>query len=274
MSALPKDSLREILIALLQHDVNGKALRLIVAALMDAGPVSKTDWAARAGLPQAHFARTLAEAERLKIIEARAEADGLKLFVRPPAFWRVTPLVTDAAQASAWVKPQAQARLSISTEAPDLTDALALTKMVSAHQNGESARAANTRSVLIEKIRSNDRDGDGISRLGRENERAYLLQKLKLMPRVQQEIMRPQNDDQRRMGRLFWKAEEKDVEWLKGIIGDLSTRTDVANKAAWLNKSLTTRFEASASQRPGRAIPASTAAIDIGVGPSHDQTYG
>ena len=287
MSTVVNDALGPLLSALLQHDVNGKAMRLIMAAALDGGPVSKTDWAVRAGLSQAHFARTLAETERLKIIETRVETDGLKLFVSDPAFWRVTPLVTDAKLASAWARPQDQSRLPLATEGPDLRDALALTKMVSAHQNGESSASANTRSIsVLEKKIGTDRVEKGVelSRLG-GTDRAYLLLKLSRMHRLQQEILKPQNVDQRRMARLFWQAEQQDVDWIKSVLADLADRTDVLNKAAWLNRALT-KWASISSQtngngsdgaqyhERGRTPLASTSAIGIGLGPSQDKPYG
>jgi integrase len=69
--------------------------------------------------------------------------------------------------------------------------------------------------------------------------RAYLLQKLKRLPRIEAEVLRPQNEQQQRMHRLFWELEQKDPRWLEATVAELVERTDVGNKASWLNTAMT-----------------------------------
>lgn len=81
-------------------------------------------------------------------------------------------------------------------------------------------------------------------------EREWLVNKLRRIPRLEAEVMRPQNDFQRRISRMFWELEGKDCEWLKGIIGDLADRTDVPNKAAWFNTAATTYLRSLQANEP------------------------
>lgn len=154
-------------------------------------------------------------------------------------------------------------------------------------ETGTSGQPLIDRSIrVLEKKIGTDRVEESIdfSRL-EGTDRGYLLKKLSRMHRLQQEILKPQNGDQRRMARLFWQAEEQDVEWLKGVLADLADRTDVANKAAWLNRTLTKWATVSSQAKGngigdaqylerGRLLAAPTAAIGIRTGPSGDKSFG
>lgn len=112
-----------------------------------------------------------------------------------------------------------------------------------------------SRSSVLEK-RDLSFSSTRVSREPNGEDRHWLLGKLRRLTRLEAEIMRPQNDHQRRMGRLFWELEQKDVEWLKGALGDLVDRTDIPNKPAWFNRVMTSRLQEIHESRPGDRVAA------------------
>lgn len=120
-----------------------------------------------------------------------------------------------------------------------------------------SARASDrdrsgTREKEITSSRVPDRDR-GEPESGLTVDRLYLLNKLRRMHRLEQEILKPQSGFQERMGRLFWELEGADAEWLRGRMGELADRRDIVNKSAWLNKSMTARVAFLRAQRVAKA---------------------
>lgn len=71
--------------------------------------------------------------------------------------------------------------------------------------------------------------------------REWLLAKLKRIPRLEAEVLRPQGQQQERIARLFWELEGSDPDWLRSTIGDLADDTAIGNKAAWFNIAATRR---------------------------------
>lgn len=110
-------------IELLRFDWSRTQQRLLLAALADAGPVSKHVWAVRSGVPRNHVLPTIAECERLGGLKQELKAEGIVLLVQPVSFWRVTPLAEAAAWLEAW-RNVAQERLALVTEARSLAEAM------------------------------------------------------------------------------------------------------------------------------------------------------
>ena len=270
---IPSELVREIL----RCDVSEKPLKLYLAALEDRGPRRREDWAFLIGSDAAHFKRVFSVAvkggrESCNMIEAKETPEGLILIPLQPSLWNVHRRSADACD-RAWAKPSAPTPLDLVTEMPSLAEVMAggdATTILVSHQNGgRHPTPLYSRSSVLEKKIDPDRveKAGPVARLARSGgDREWLLAKLKRLPRVEQEIMKPQDGDQQRMGRLFWEAEESDTEWLKGILGDLVDRTDISNKAAWLNRSLTSRLKAS--------HPSHKAAGGIGTGPSQRTGFG
>ncbi len=115
-------------------------IRLALAALVDAGPVSRRVWVVRSGLPANHFSAALQEAQRLGLLVVEVPAEGLRLLVQPVAFWRERPL-TDAAEFQrAWQAVAVQGRMGLGTEMPSLADALAVPHRAVPHRAEEEDR--------------------------------------------------------------------------------------------------------------------------------------
>lgn len=112
---------------LLRFKWKPQALRLLAAALADAGPVSVADWSARTGIPRNHVLDTMRECERLGgvTLEARA-VEGMVVRVQPVEFWRVTECMGRAAWAEAWRGKSVAARLALATESMSMGEALAV----------------------------------------------------------------------------------------------------------------------------------------------------
>jgi len=107
-----------------------------------------------------------------------------------------------------------------------------------------------TREKEISSSRVPDRSRGQMGPMGGMGDmgtRAYLLNKLRRMPRLEQEIFKPQTDDQKRMSRIFWEFEATDPQWLERTVALAAElppfRGGVAtNRAAWLNKAMTNRL--------------------------------
>ncbi len=65
------------------------------------------------------------------------------------------------------------------------------------------------------------------------------MAKLHRIPQLEAEVLRPQTQDQQRTRRIFWEIEQRAPDVLAGYLGDLADRTDIRNKAAWFNASVT-----------------------------------
>lgn len=111
---------------LLRFNWKPSVIRLALAALADAGPVPRRVWVVRSGLPANHFASALAEAQRLGVLVVEIPAEGLKLLVQPVAFWKERPLTGAEEFARAWSGAAVQGRMSLGTEMPSLSEALAV----------------------------------------------------------------------------------------------------------------------------------------------------
>lgn len=100
-------------------------LRLLMAGLADSGPTSRAMWSRRTGIPRNHLAAVMAECERLGGCKVAGEAEGLTVNVQPVVFWRVTPMCEPREWAFAW-QGVGQEKLSLSTEMPSLSEAMAV----------------------------------------------------------------------------------------------------------------------------------------------------
>ncbi len=121
-------------------------------------------------------------------------------------------------------------------------------------------------SVCPDSGRPNDRDRDreviekdrSFSRLDRDRGRSsashregkgagggreYVLTKLRRIPRLEAEVMRPQTDGQRRLSRIFWEMEQADSDWLERTLAELVDNTAILNKAAWFNTAVSKLVE-------------------------------
>ena len=104
---------------------------------------------------------------------------------------------------------------------------------------------------VIEKDRSFsrlDRDRGRSSASHREGKgagggREYVLTKLRRIPRLEAEVMRPQTDGQRRLSRIFWEMEQADSDWLERTLAELADNTAILNKAAWFNTAVSKLVE-------------------------------
>lgn len=119
-----RDACLTVAVELLRFDWRPTQLRLLLAALADAGPVSRRTWAVRAGVPANHLAEVVGECSRLGGLRPEGGPEGLSLFVQPPEFWRVTPLAEVAVFSDAWQGPGRQRRMALVTEAPGLAEAM------------------------------------------------------------------------------------------------------------------------------------------------------
>lgn len=234
-------------------------VRLGLAAAADAGPCDVRTWAARSGVPRNHVLESAREGARLGLFAIECLPEGLRLVLQPAEFWRERELCERGEWAAAWgATGRSQARLGLVTEAPGLADALGERAVRNPERRPESGepsgiRTSGIRSVEVEsRIKCTREKGIEIPRGSRarvlegtrslsEPDRAYLLAKLARMPRVEQEILRPQDADQRRMGRLFWELEQSDPAWLRDRVGGLPDRHEIGNKAAWLNRAMSSR---------------------------------
>lgn len=242
---------------LLRFKWKPQALRLLVSAMADAGPVSRARWVVRTGIPANHLIAVMQEVQRLGGCKLELSEEGVAVRVQPVSFWRVTPLVEAEEWSQSW-RGNGVTKLDLATEARTLADALSavLSDGASPSRNTGSAvpalpdsgsdmpgfratpRASDRdRSVLIEKERS-------LSRLPDRDrgDRSWLLGKLARMPALNGEVMKPQGGQQQRISRMFWELEEFDPDWLRGVIGDLADN-GITNKAAWFNTAATKRLE-------------------------------
>lgn len=109
---------------LLRYGWKPNELRLLLAAMQDAGPVLAGDWAVRSGVPANHLAAVLGECVRLGGMKSEARAEGICMWVQTPEFWRVREKCSVERWHEAW--PGAtQGRLALVTEAVGLGEALA-----------------------------------------------------------------------------------------------------------------------------------------------------
>ena len=245
------------MLELLRFKWKPQALRLLVAALAEAGPASRARWVVRSGIPGNHLIAVMQEVQRLGGCKLELSEDGIAVHVQPVSFWRVTPLVEAQEWAQSW-GGIGTTKLDLATEARTLADALSsvLSDGASLTRNTGSVgpvlpdsgsdmprfratpRASDRdRSVLIEKERSLPRVPDRD-----RGDRTWLLEKLARMPTLHGEVMRPQGGQQQRMSRMFWELDEADQDWLRGVIGDLADN-GISNKAAWFNTAATKRLE-------------------------------
>jgi hypothetical protein len=81
------------------------------------------------------------------------------------------------------------------------------------------------------------RQGEGSDRSS--NDRQWLLAKLRRAPKLEAEILRPQDDQQRRMARMFWQLEVVALDWLKAFLGDAVDNPAIRNHAAHFNAAAT-----------------------------------
>ena len=77
----------------------------------------------------------------------------------------------------------------------------------------------------------------------RSGGREYVLTKLRRIPRLEAEVMRPQTDGQRRLSRIFWEMEQADSDWLERTLAELVDNTAILNKAAWFNTAVSKLVE-------------------------------
>jgi hypothetical protein len=110
---------------LLQWNWKPRALRVLVAALADAGPASMTDWAVRTGVDARHVGAVIRELEALGGLKLESGAEGVRLLVQPPSFWRERMLSDAARWQRAWAQARGQRKLELVTEEAGLADALA-----------------------------------------------------------------------------------------------------------------------------------------------------
>ena len=240
-------------------------MRLLLAALADCGPASKTAWAVRSGIPRNHLMDAVGECERLGGVRVEVRSEGLVLWVLPAEGWRVTSIIERAEWLAAW-GPGGQARLDLSSERADLFEAMAVNPPPESggkqppttgirnpnHRNPVVACTRDPDRVLEKKIdpsrvtRSIDRgapESGGAGGAVDAGDRLWLLEALARMPRLEQEVLRPRDGKQERVGRLFWELAETDPDWLKGQLGDLRDRNDVRNKAAYFNRAAGERLK-------------------------------
>ena len=112
-------------IELLRYNWKPSVLRLLLAALRDAGPVALRIWSVRSGVPRNHLVPALRQAEQLRAVAVRSSAEGLALLVRPASSWRERPLCSDAEWMSAWrVTGKDQEKLDLVTEAPGIAEVM------------------------------------------------------------------------------------------------------------------------------------------------------
>ena len=111
----------------------------------------------------------------------------------------------------------------------------------------DSGRPIDRDREVIEKDRSFsrlDRDrGAEAEREKRSGGREYVLTKLRRIPRLEAEVMRPQTDGQRRLSRIFWEMEQADADWLERTLAELADNTAILNKAAWFNTAVSKLVE-------------------------------
>lgn len=253
---------------LLRFDWKPSLVRLALAALRDAGPVSEDDWSVRSGVPRNHLLPSLREAVKNGLIKCEMMAEGLRLLVQPFEFW-TGPDVDELSSRVEWDRSwrvSGQARMTLATEAPGLAEVLAAlarqpdsgapTNRIPVPDSGVD-RADRDRSGTREKgiyfSRVPDREDRVEPDSGDAGARAYLLTKLRRMHRLEQEILKPQSGFQERMGRLFWELECADANWLMERVGELADRVDIRNKSAWLNRTMTSRVAMLRAKREVRA---------------------
>lgn len=246
---------------LLRFNWKPSLVRLGLAAQVSPGPCGLGAWSVRAGVPRNHLLAAVREGERLRLFDVGWPPEGLLLRVRPPEFWRERELVSSGEWALAWAPGASQQdRLALVTERADLVDGLWAAAQAAAREqhripvaapdfgapdSGSSSTRVCTRVkeedlTRVPSTRVAPDSGEGAREDG-QCDRAYLLAKLARMPRVEAEILRPQNGAQRRMGRLFWELERMDPQWLADRVGELPDRHEVPNKAAWLNRAMSER---------------------------------
>lgn len=265
-------------------------LKLLLVAMADAGPVARPVWVARSGVPRNHLAAVLGECERLGGCKVEPGPEGLAIRVLPVEFWRVTPLMERAQWALAW-RGVVQSRLDLATERPGLAEAWQqlrageLSVESSSSSRTDAVREACPESGSVSGVvtgfgatmpgfresvcpdsgRPIDRDRDreviekdrSFSRLDRDRGaaiggREYVLTKLRRIPRLEAEVMRPQTDGQRRLSRLFWEMEQADSEWLERTLAELADNTAILNKAAWFNTAVSKLVEMKRDAGMGR----------------------
>lgn len=114
------------MLELLRFEWKPQALRLLLVAVADAGPVSVPEWAARSGVPRNHVLAALRECERLGgvTLELRA-SEGMAVHVQPVEFWRVTERMRRADWEQAWRSMAVTQRAALVTESMSLGQALA-----------------------------------------------------------------------------------------------------------------------------------------------------
>ena len=79
-----------------------------------------------------------------------------------------------------------------------------------------------------------------------------MLTKLRRIPRLEAEVMRPQTDRQRRLSRIFWEMEQADADWLERTLAELADNTAILNKAAWFNTAVSKLVEMKRDAGMGR----------------------
>jgi hypothetical protein len=117
---------------LLRYNWKPSIVRLCLAALEDAGPVSKRAWAVRSGVPDNHLLPAVREAERLGAVAVEHGPEGMRLLVQPASFWRERELHGPEAWAGAWTRAE---QIRLGPEAPGLAEALAVTTAREADRN-------------------------------------------------------------------------------------------------------------------------------------------
>lgn len=115
-------------IELLRFGWKPNEFRILLAALVDAGPVSRRVWLVRTQIPRSdHFENAMAEVVRLGGVRIETRAEGLCVFVLPPTFWRAKPLADETEWRAAWRGVAGeQVRMELPTEMPSLAETMAV----------------------------------------------------------------------------------------------------------------------------------------------------
>jgi len=146
----------------LRFNFKPRALRLLLAALADPGPASRSAWSLRSGVRAGHLSETMAELSGARAIDVKLEAEGIKILVQPVEFWRERPICRRDVWIESWANVARQSRLDLVSEAPGLTDALANVARGSA--NVDPGLAADVAGRVSESV--NDSVNNSLPKLG------------------------------------------------------------------------------------------------------------
>lgn len=263
---------------LLRFNWRHNEMQLLLAALHDPGPARAGHWAVRSGIELKHFAEVRKEVVRLGGLVAEDRPEGWCLWVQPSGGWRVRERHELKRWRAAW-ESSGQRRLGLLIEGASVAEAMAvqeiradrsvnLIERALSPNSGQAVPKSGSPEIgdsrnpghsdrdreLLEKkeslfsstpieIEGVPKSGTVMESDGFPGERRYLLEKLARMWRLEQEILKPQDERQRRMSRIFFELERDDSAWLVKTLGHLASLTQPMNKAAWLNVAMTSRMK-------------------------------